>query len=130
MAERFLIDTSAIIKYLNDIFPAPGISFLDEVLNEESFISFITEIELQVWNPSNAEDILIYNSFVEQSHILGVDQDIIRETIRIRKSKKIKLPDALIAATAIVHDRTLISDNDKDFKKVPKLKYINPNLCL
>jgi predicted nucleic acid-binding protein len=127
MAERFLIDTSAIIKYLNGIFPAPGNSFLDKVLNEESSISFITEIELQVWNPSNPEDIKIYHSFVEQSNILGIDQDIIRETIKIRKSKKVKLPDALIAATAIIHDRTLVADNDKDFKRVPKLKYINPN---
>lgn len=127
MAERFLIDTSAIIKYLNGIFPATGNSFLDKVLNEESSISFISEIELQVWNPSNPEDIKIYHSFVEQSNILGIDQDIIQETIKIRKSEKVKLPDALIAATAIIHDRTLVADNDKDFERVPKLKYINPN---
>jgi len=126
MAERYLIDTSAIIKYLNEIFPAPGISFLDGVLNEESSISFITEIELQVWNPPNPEDLNVYQSFVAQSNILEIDRAIVQETIRIRKAHKVKLPDALIAATAIIYDRTLIADNDKDFKRIPELKYINP----
>lgn len=126
MAEKFLIDTSAVIKYLNVVFPARGISFLDQALNDESFISFITEIELQVWNPLNLQDVQIYRSFVEQSNIVKIDQGIIDKTIEIRKSVKIKLPDALIAATAIVHNRTLIADNDKDFKRVPDLKFINP----
>jgi predicted nucleic acid-binding protein len=39
---------------------------------------------------------------------------------------KLKLPDAIIAATAIDNNFTLIADNDADFKKVPGLKYINP----
>ena len=33
----------------------------------------------------------------------------------------------MIAATAITNDMTLISDNDKDFKRVSQLKYLNPN---
>lgn len=126
MAERFLIDTSAVIKYLNEVFPQPGMKFLDEVLNIESSISFISEIELQVWDPSNPKDIKIYLSFLEQSNILGIDQDIVQETIKILKSGKIKLPDALIAATAIVHERTLLADNDRDYKQVAGLKYISP----
>jgi len=51
---------------------------------------------------------------------------LISETIRIRKESKVKLPDAFIAATSIIHDLTLIADNDKDFLKVPGLKYVNP----
>ncbi|WP_257666684.1 PIN domain-containing protein [Parapedobacter tibetensis] len=60
------------------------------------------------------------------SAIIGVDEHVISETIRIRKTHKIKLPDALIAATAIVNNLTLIADNDKDFLMVSALKYINP----
>ncbi len=44
----------------------------------------------------------------------------------LRRSIKIKLPDTIIAATAIVHKLTLVSDNDVDFLRVPKLKYLNP----
>lgn len=32
----------------------------------------------------------------------------------------------MIAATAIIFILTLIADNDKDFSRVPSLKYINP----
>src|ERR1700722_2432648 len=127
MAERFLIDTSAIIKYLNETLSEEGLSFIDKVIERESIISFVTEIELQVWNPPNPDDLKIFQVFVSKSSIVGISDDIIQDTIRIRKSFKIKLPDALIAATAISNDLTLVADNDKDFKQIPNLKYINGN---
>jgi predicted nucleic acid-binding protein len=127
MAERFLIDTSAVIKYLNETLPVNGLSFIDKIVDHESIISFVTEIELQVWNPPDLDLLNIYQIFVSNSTIVGINDSIIQETIRIRKSFKIKLPDALIAATAIVNNLKLIADNDKDFKKVPELEYINPN---
>jgi tRNA(fMet)-specific endonuclease VapC len=126
MAERYLIDTSAVIKYLNESLPEKGLSFMDGVVDMESNISFVSEIELQVWNPPNPTDLEIYHSFVLGSAIIGINPDIICETIRIRKAYKVKLPDSLIAATAFVNDLTLISDNDVDFGKIPGLKYINP----
>ena len=126
MAERYLIDTSAVIKYLNGSLPEKGLSFMDAIVDEESNISFVSEIELQVWNPPNPTDLEIYHSFVFGSAIIGITPDIIRETIRIRKTYKIKLPDSLIAATALVNDLTLLSDNDVDFGKIVGLKYLNP----
>ncbi len=68
----------------------------------------------------------IYLSFVSQSNIIGIQDGIIQETIRIRKSYKLKLPDSLIVATALTNNMILIADNDKDFLLVPELKYINP----
>ncbi len=126
MAERFLIDTSAVIKYLNETLSPGGLAFMDKVVDAECTISFITQIELQVWSPTNQDDLMIYQMFVSSSAIIGINDEIIQETILIRKSHKLKLPDALIAATAIVNDITLIADNDKDFKKLSRLKYLNP----
>jgi predicted nucleic acid-binding protein len=126
MAERYLIDTSGVIKYLNETFPPSGLSMLDEIVDNECVISFIVEIELQVWDPPNPEDQHVYKSFLSDSITIGVDSDIIREAIRVRKLYKLKLPDAIIAATALVNNMTLIADNDKDFTLIPELKYINP----
>lgn len=126
MAKRYLVDTSAVIKYLNETFPEKGLEFMDEVVDGNSAISFISEVELQVWCPINPEDSLIYNQFVASSFIYGIDNEIISETIRIRKQSNVKLPDAFIAATAIINNLTLVADNDKDFQKIKGLDYINP----
>jgi predicted nucleic acid-binding protein len=125
MATRYLIDTSAVIKYLNATLSPKGLMFIDQVVDQESLLSFISEVELQVWNPANPEDLDVYQQFVSSSFIFGINDDIIQETIRIRKQHKIKLPDAFVAATAIVNELTLIADNDKDFENVAGLKYIN-----
>jgi predicted nucleic acid-binding protein len=100
---------------------------MDKVFDEECLLSFISEVELQVWNPENPEDIYIYQQFVAGAFVFGINEDIVREAIRIRKQNRIKLPDAFIAATAIVYGFTLIADNDKDFSKIVPLKYINPS---
>jgi predicted nucleic acid-binding protein len=125
MEERYLIDTSAVIKYLNNTLPATGLSFMDKIVDEKCLLSFISEVELQVWNPADPQDLLIYQQFVSGSFVFGLDDNIIQETIR--KHDKIKLPDAFVAATAITHGLTLIADNDKDFLNIAALKYVNPN---
>jgi predicted nucleic acid-binding protein len=48
------------------------------------------------------------------------------KTADIRKAYKFKLPDAIIAGTALVYDLTLLSRNMNDFKNIAGLKIINP----
>ncbi|MGZ3757176.1 MAG: type II toxin-antitoxin system VapC family toxin [Mucilaginibacter sp.] len=127
MAKSYLIDTSAAIKYLNESLTTAGLEYIDAIIDEDCSISFISEIELQAWNPVNEDDLAIFQLFTANSNIIGIDTEIIKETIRIRKSYRLKLPDALIAATAVCRNLTLLADNDKDFKKVSELKYINPD---
>lgn len=100
MGEKYLIDTSGDIKYLTESFPLSALIFMEAIIDKGSSISFISQIELQVWNPENPNDLKIYQSFVSQSTIVGLQDGIIQETIRIRKSYKLKLPDALIVATS------------------------------
>ncbi|GMQ27560.1 type II toxin-antitoxin system VapC family toxin [Algoriphagus confluentis] len=127
MERGFLIDTSAAIKFLNESFPIESLHFLDRILDRECIISCITQIELLVWE-QNAQEANILNDFVSAAEVLGIDHSVIKTTIEIRKRFKIKIPDALIAATAIANDLTLIGDNDKDFRRVEALglRYLNP----
>jgi predicted nucleic acid-binding protein len=57
---------------------------------------------------------------------LDITPDVISYSVNIRRDKKIKTPDAIIAATALANDYTLMSNNDKDSKDIKGLKYINP----
>jgi hypothetical protein len=46
VGEGYLIDTSAVIKYLAKVLPPKGTSFVDGIVDHQSTISFISEIEL------------------------------------------------------------------------------------
>lgn len=73
------------------------------------------------------EDLLNFVvQFIDYSTEYNLSEPIIQKTIELRKTIKIKLPDAIIAATALCNDLILLSDNDSDFGKVPHLRYVNP----
>jgi predicted nucleic acid-binding protein len=67
-------------------------------------------------------------SFVNSAFVYNLDEEIILETISIRKKYGIKLPDAIIAATCLVNNCKLITNNLKDFDKIEKLKTLQVNL--
>ena len=58
--------------------------------------------------------------------VLPVDDAVADAAILLRQSRRMKLGDALIAATALLYDLPLVTRNDGDFKHVPGLRLINP----
>lgn len=64
---------------------------------------------------------------MEDSVVLGLSDDIVEQTIEIKKENKIKTPDAIIAATAILNQLTLILRNTKDFYEIDGLEVLNPH---
>ncbi|TXE08841.1 PIN domain-containing protein [Algoriphagus aquimarinus] len=78
------------------------------------------------------EEVDVFHKFISGSTVFLIDQKIIDKTIEIRRVLKIKIPDAIIAATAIVNNLVLISYNDKDFLKMSGmgLNYLNPKNLL
>ena len=65
--------------------------------------------------------------FIDLATIIEIDKNIIESCINLRKQHRIKLPDAIIAATALVHNMTLISRNTSDFKNIEGLKVLDPH---
>ena len=123
MGAGYLIDTNAVIDYLNNSLPEPAGSFLD--LLGEVNISVITRIELLVWRNATKQQIEVLKSYIAQSKVFDLVEPVIERTINIRKSYSIKLPDAIIAATALVYDLTIISRNISDYEKIEGLRLIN-----
>ncbi len=125
MGQSYLIDTNIISDYLEKSFNENGMSFLKLVLNDTPNISFITQIELLSWKTNlYKENILI--DFISFCEIISISDDIISNCIKIRRSKKIKTPDAIIAATALTFDYTIITNNTRDFENIEGLKFLNP----
>jgi predicted nucleic acid-binding protein len=89
-------------------------------------LSVISQIELLGYYFPTIDVEAKTEKFVKQCTILPLDNEIVNKTIELRRLYKVKLPDAIIAATALVFDFTLISRNDKDFENIEGLKYLNP----
>jgi len=123
MGTNFLIDTNVVIDFSHGIFSEKSKNFVAKVLNKEPIISAITQIELLGFSvvPPQIE------SFVHYTSIIGINNSVIEKTIEIRKRYRIKLPDAIIAATALVNNLTLLTRNTADFKDIKNLEIINPH---
>lgn len=127
MGLNYLWDTNIVIYYFNKNFPLSGEKFIDNLLTvSKPSISVITEIELLCWKPLSENDLFILKEFISGTTIYQLDNEVKLKTIEVRKEFKLKLPDAVIAASAIVNDRILISRNLSDFAKIPLLKVIGP----
>ena len=114
-----------ISDYFSASFPISGLLFMDSVINAVPNLSVITQIELLCWKTDVQKEQLV-KDFITDSEVLGITPDVVKQCVNIRRHKKIKTPDAIIAATAIANNYTLLSNNDKDFKGIKGLKYLNP----
>ena len=65
--------------------------------------------------------------FISMANVIEINKAIIDACISIRKEHMIKLPDAIIAATALVYDLTIISRNTSDFKNITGLTVVDPH---
>ena len=124
---EYLLDTNFIINYFKGIFEGDARQFTDAIINDITYISVITRIELLGWKSIVAKDEKLIKEFISDCIVFSLDESIIVRTISLRKNIKIKLPDAIIAATALAHNLQLLTHNINDFKKVPDLILINAN---
>lgn len=113
LTQRYLLDTNAIVYFLGgrlaEPLPAGHYSF-----------SVITEIELLSFAELSANDEQKIGEFLSLLDRVELTQSIRLETIRLRRQKRLKLPDALIAASAI-NNKAILLSNDQAFQVVDGL---------
>ena len=90
-------------------------------------ISIITYIEALGYKFETTEDLLYMQQICSSCQLVNISDLIVLETINLRKKHRIKLPDAVIYATAIVENVPLLTNNTKDFIALDGgVKLINP----
>lgn len=124
MGKRYLIDTNVIIDYTSNLIPLDASNFIENIFNSDFFISVVVKIEALGYNEEEKKMRLL-EEFISTSTIIPLDDIVTQKTIELRKLKKLKLGDAIIASTAIVHNLTLITRNVADFKNIPNLEVVN-----
>ena len=82
------------------------------------FISIITYMEVLGCQFASEDEKKLIEELLNQFEILNVDLELANNVIEIKRTKKIKLPDAIIYATADINSCDLITNNISDFKNI------------
>ena len=112
---NIFIDTNIAIYLLN------GDNSLAEILNQKKlYLSFITQLELLGYQDINKEQEKQIEFMLDNCIIIDINSKIKQEVIKLRRNYSFKLPDCIVAATAIYMDLPLIT-SDKEFSKIEEL---------
>jgi predicted nucleic acid-binding protein len=122
----YLFDTNTIIYYLSNSLPGKAMKAIDAIVDEGFYISIITRIEALGFSSGDKTVDANTAAFVGLATVLELSPAIADITIALKKIRKIKTPDAIIAATALSHNLTLISRNVSDFNWIEGLVVVDP----
>ena len=99
------------------------LSFLDQF--DDIGISVITYMEILGFDFENQEEEEYIRELISVFDTIYIDQKITDIEINIRKEKRFKLPNAIIAAAAISYDLQFVTRNVSDFENI-NIKILNP----
>ena len=120
MNGRLLLDMNAVIALLN------GNANLNQMCSQATWIgiSIITELEFLSFPGLSAGDAALFQQFKSRVQVISLEESnavLKSTTIQLRQSFGIKLPDAIIAASAVIQQADLVS-NDSVFGRVSALR--------
>lgn len=119
MAVNWLLDTNAILYLLTGRLAQP-------LPEGDYLISVITEMELLSYPSLDNKSEKQIRKFLSEVAVIGLTRDVEERAVQLRRQQHLKLPDAIIAATALVFNAELLS-NDKKFQRVAGLRDVNKN---
>ena len=106
---RYLLDTNAII-FLTTKGNTISTDLYQELNEADLYISVITEIELFAKPTIPPDEEQKLRSFItDRLTVIDLTSTVKKETISIRRNSKLKLPDCIIAASAIVQNAVLLT---------------------
>ena len=119
---RILCDTNTLIHLLGK-----NTDVADFLMGKQISISVITELELYGKQNMSSSETSIVDMLIENCFVIDLLPSIKQLVKKIKSNYKIKLPDAIIAATAMYLDIPLVTF-DTDFERIENLKLILLNL--
>jgi len=117
----YTLDTNAILYYLKD--DNNAVTILRGVFAQSSpvYVSAVTELELLAFSNLTSDEESLIENLLATVAIIPVDSHIARLAALVRRRYRIKVPDSIIAATAMFTGSTLLTRNTRDFRMVSNL---------
>jgi predicted nucleic acid-binding protein len=124
---RYLLDTNVVSELRKPRPHGAVVAWVNTLQAEQIFLSAVTLGEIQAGieltrknNPAKAREIEVWLGQIEDSFaVLPMDSACFREWGRIMSRKSPDLiEDAMIAATARVHELEIATRNERDFQQI------------
>lgn len=115
---KLFVDTNILLYFLDG-----DQEVIEMISDKELVISFINELELLSFPKISADSEETIKGLLKNCTIVDITQEIKDLTIEFRRKSKLKLPDAIVAATAFYLQLPLLTA-DKQFRKVEELEVI------
>lgn len=112
---KYLIDTNILIYYFNGSLSVSAKEKITAMLTDEFNISVISKMEFLGFSRFDSREKQEAARFISFADVLPLSDAIVERTIQLKQAAKIKLPDAIIGATALCHNLNLVTHNVKDF---------------
>lgn len=106
---KYLLDTNIVIGLLKAYGPAMGLAEQAALVLGEAAVSQITRMELLGYPRLTDEEDRKIRAFLAACQVRLIDEAVEAEAIRLRRSGAFKLPDAIVAATAITGGLKLLT---------------------
>jgi predicted nucleic acid-binding protein len=107
---KAVFDTNILVDYLNGVSTAAR-----EIEHYEAIaISIVTWMEVLA-GANDAEEQAVIRQFLSDFEIQPLEKAVAERAVKIRHQQKLKLPEAIILATAQELGRILVTRNSKDF---------------
>ncbi|MBD2184769.1 type II toxin-antitoxin system VapC family toxin [Planktothrix sp. FACHB-1355] len=89
-------------------------------------VSALSYVEVLGYHRLTEESRLYFEEFFRIVEVLPISQAVLARSVTLRQMRRMTLGDAIIAATALVYDRTLVTRNTGDFEWIGDLTLFNP----
>ena len=123
MSGRKLLLDSNIVIYIAKKELAPEVFAIAE---DAIFLSDVSFMETLGYTFSDESEKQAIENLLSVLFRLPIEEVVVQKVIALRQTRRMKLPDAIIAATALVHDCVLVTRNISDFSGLPGLAILNP----
>ena len=120
----FVLDTNALIYYLAD--REDIVNFINKHRQAIFFIPTIVVAEFLSYPLIDRRVKVLFENFLNDIVLINLDLEVAKQAAKLRSKYRVKLMDAVVAASTLITDSALITYNARDFRKIPELRILAP----
>ncbi len=102
------------------------ISLRDFIAEKSPVVSAVSVLEVLGYHNLSLQEKSFFEMFFEKAVVLPISEGVIQKAVKLKQLKKMSLGDSLVAGTAILYNKTIVTANTKDFDWIPNIKLLNP----